>query len=773
MQQKAFTQISAIFVLFLMVVSFPIHGKTEVTVNNVADVGGWPECAVFNGNTAYFAQGKKLVIFNTSDGQLLKLGSIMLEEEPERMILQGDFIYAMGTRNLRIIDISTPLTPVLRGTVDHANAWNPRLTISGNHVYAVINDGVWIADVSNVDAPQEIATFEPEAREVAVSGQTLLVGKENGLTLYDITDPVNLVEKGTLASPRVNALDVMGSSAYVGHDVYPDIGLAIVDISDIDNPNRIGWVDTKVVDGNHTTYLNPQIVSVAGNHAYIGCSGSAYLFIADLTDPANPVITGYTQFIESERFPSFGSIHIAEPYVFIVTNGGIPGFFVIDVADKAVPILKTKLNEPWTIMHLEATGDTLFLAGENDLWIYRVTDPEEHDVTLIKVDENWGGMRRLFYHKDRLYGIKEDTLYILDATDLTSLQLLGTYTTPYSFIRELHVLDGNVYILSLMFGSGMMEIIDVTDPAAPVQSGEWQLPGEGRDIWATEGSRYVYAAFRNPGMDTGGFQILDVTDPASITLMSNSVSSARPMCITVEENLLCLGSINTTDGTWFLEAFNVQDKSAPLKMAEQTGTGTIWDVMIRDNVIVASIPENCCWFFFGLAYLYDNDADFREFDDFMFELVEVCPSPASMFIEMLFYWAASEYMWIVSIDGSGCKDLLDCYASLGAWIQFWAKMFDSSVEGREVLPESIQLHQNYPNPFNPSTTIPFTVARTTVVSIKIYDNNGRFVMTLLDDTYQPGTYSIQFQADGLPAGIYHCRIKAGHDESSQKMVLMK
>ncbi|MEK9138678.1 MAG: hypothetical protein AAB393_16265, partial [Bacteroidota bacterium] len=55
-----------------------------------------------------------------------------------------------------------------------------------------------------------------------------------------------------------------------------------------------------------------------------------------------------------------------------------------------------------------------------------------------------------------------------------------------------------------------------------------------------------------------------------------------------------------------------------------------------------------------------------------------------------------------------------------------------------------ELHQNYPNPFNPETTIKFDLPKAEDVTIKVYDNTGREVTTLLKDRLEAGRHFVKW-----------------------------
>lgn len=94
------------------------------------------------------------------------------------------------------------------------------------------------------------------------------------------------------------------------------------------------------------------------------------------------------------------------------------------------------------------------------------------------------------------------------------------------------------------------------------------------------------------------------------------------------------------------------------------------------------------------------------------------------------------------------------------------------------IPNKFELGQNYPNPFNPTTTIKFNVAKTSNVSIKIYDVMGKLVYTLVNQRMIPGKYDVKWtsvnnEGQFVATGVYFYRIEAGDFTDVKKMVLVK
>jgi hypothetical protein len=89
-------------------------------------------------------------------------------------------------------------------------------------------------------------------------------------------------------------------------------------------------------------------------------------------------------------------------------------------------------------------------------------------------------------------------------------------------------------------------------------------------------------------------------------------------------------------------------------------------------------------------------------------------------------------------------------------------------------PLSFELSQNYPNPFNPTTTINFTLPERTNVSLKVFNILGSQVAQVLNEFKDAGSYSINFNSEGLASGIYIYKISTGSGkEISRKMTLLK
>ncbi len=89
------------------------------------------------------------------------------------------------------------------------------------------------------------------------------------------------------------------------------------------------------------------------------------------------------------------------------------------------------------------------------------------------------------------------------------------------------------------------------------------------------------------------------------------------------------------------------------------------------------------------------------------------------------------------------------------------------------LPTGFNLSQNYPNPFNPTTVIEYSLPRSGIVTLKVYDILGREVATLVNAKKAAGNYQVEFNGSKLASGVYIYRLQTGNFSAVKKLVLLK
>jgi beta-xylosidase len=133
---------------------------------------------------------------------------------------------------------------------------------------------------------------------------------------------------------------------------------------------------------------------------------------------------------------------------------------------------------------------------------------------------------------------------------------------------------------------------------------------------------------------------------------------------------------------------------------------------------------------------------------------------------------------------TGNKFCLFNYATIntGGFVDFdwfridWNKLTGVNDEEDLLSKNKLQfsLEQNYPNPFNPSTTISYQLPVNSAVTLKLYNNLGQEIETLIDKNQDAGFHSIQLTIDSkLASGVYFYRLSANEFFQIKKMMLIK
>ncbi|MEO6696042.1 MAG: T9SS type A sorting domain-containing protein [Ignavibacteria bacterium] len=92
-------------------------------------------------------------------------------------------------------------------------------------------------------------------------------------------------------------------------------------------------------------------------------------------------------------------------------------------------------------------------------------------------------------------------------------------------------------------------------------------------------------------------------------------------------------------------------------------------------------------------------------------------------------------------------------------------------------PSNFTLLQNYPNPFNPSTKITFNMPSEGKVMLRIFDNSGKEIRTVMNKIIAAGYHDVVVNASEMPSGIYFYKIdiqtSTNNFVSAKKMILLK
>jgi expansin (peptidoglycan-binding protein) len=91
---------------------------------------------------------------------------------------------------------------------------------------------------------------------------------------------------------------------------------------------------------------------------------------------------------------------------------------------------------------------------------------------------------------------------------------------------------------------------------------------------------------------------------------------------------------------------------------------------------------------------------------------------------------------------------------------------------------SAVLYPPHPNPFNPATTLSFDLSRDGMVELKIFDQSGRLVRILLDQSMTAGHHELQWkgrddEGKSVASGVYFLQLQTGQQTETQRLVMGK
>ena len=92
---------------------------------------------------------------------------------------------------------------------------------------------------------------------------------------------------------------------------------------------------------------------------------------------------------------------------------------------------------------------------------------------------------------------------------------------------------------------------------------------------------------------------------------------------------------------------------------------------------------------------------------------------------------------------------------------------------KDFSPASVSLKQNFPNPYNPITFIEYYLPEKTYAELNVYNILGKKLFGLVASEQEKGWYSVSFDAEGLPSGLYLYELNTASFRQIKKMLYMK
>ena len=276
-----------------------------------------------------------------------------------------------------------------------------------------------------------------------------------------------------------------GDYVYLGFYNYSftDVGIAVIDISDVENPMEVGYYDSP---GEFSD------IEIDGNYAYVGYIGEG-LKVLDISIPSNPI-----EIFSSPTPMVILDIFIQGDIAYITRSSG--GLTIADISDPADIRFLSEFYYGDVARAVYVNGDIAYLSGADLLRIIDVSDP--YNQILINTLGLPGDPYDFDLYEGYLYAALWDLgLHIYDVSDPINPVFTGsTGCDAYDII----VSDDIAYMRSQ---GDQLSIFDVSQPATPAFLGLIGTNHIMEDLVLA--GDYILAAF-----DQYGLKAIDVSNPS-------------------------------------------------------------------------------------------------------------------------------------------------------------------------------------------------------------------------------------------------------------------
>lgn len=486
-----------------------------------------------------------------------------IEVVGDRLYVFGASLSCQGGSWLHVVDASDPADPVLVDSYEFASDLMD-ISVDGNLAgmartrsewfetgpdwfECIPRAGMGVLDITDPDVPAVLFNTDLQWDDTItavelVDGYMYVAEAHYGLTIHSVADPANPLYLDTLEFDH-GYNEYVKSMARFGDLLYVTTYAGWLVILDVSNPTA-----PFVQDEIKFLYQAKDLASV-GTHLYLAC-GEDGLCTMRINDPLDPYLPHpETMAFSTTPLHTQGAVAMSGNLVFTCDDQ----LRVYDVTDPSGPELLSYVPTVFTRCgSMAVEGTRVYVDGystpEQDVAIFDVTDPSNPEL-LTYLSANSSGEAPMHVEGGVLYRGFYDLIQATDVTDplnpvTITLDLPGT--PLYGSAKRGDLL---YYYGFESFNDYRLFIVDISDPASPVERGRVEVPW-GHDI-RLEGDRAYL--FSSPG-----FAIVDIADPANPTLISQTYTDGNCQAVIPSGGLLYAGNYHT------LRVFDLADESAPI-----------------------------------------------------------------------------------------------------------------------------------------------------------------------------------------------------------------
>lgn len=608
------------------------------------------------GNRLYVTASGHFLIFDVSDpaNPVLLSATESLSPLLQLRVVDNLAYVAAYNRGLVIFDISDASSPrLLSATRLSFNA--SALEVNGEA--AMVGGGTSLAmvDITNTSAPSVIATttigqLNPDENTISDlemnSGFLYIAASSGGVLVADISRPTDIIIVESIAAPPASAFGLISSGRTLlvaddaagvqvidifattdrdgdgkqdGADIFPDDpqewvdadGDGMGDNADMDDDNDGVTDDADAFPFDPTESSDSDNDNVGDNRDLFPLNPLEWEDrdldgVADNSDPDQGVTLTRLSSLDTDG----QTRGIVKDDDVVYAADGTNGVRVYKLqADASLQEIGSFKLDPTTgndisARSLQKVGDILYVAYRTaGLYVLDVSNPANPTVITRRDTRDRATFVTVF--GDRLYLSDRRMVQIFDISDPAAPVVLGAFGNSQE-LREYHRLvveNGIAYVAGYYTG---LVILDVRDPANIRQIG--RSGGEGFAYWAIAKREDLIFI----GGEGSGLRVIDVSDPttpevvATLPLPSEAIpkpSDQPPFKMELKGDYLFVA-----DGYSGVQVVNVRDPLAPVIDTQIELSGYTWDFTIDQySIVVGSSQEGIHVLNLGESVDHDGD----------------------------------------------------------------------------------------------------------------------------------------------------------------------
>ena len=154
------------------------------------------------------------------------------------------------------------------------------------------------------------------------------------------------------------------------------------------------------------------------------------------------------------------------------------------------------------------------------------------------------------------------------------------------------------------------------------------------------------------------------------------------------------------------------------------------------------------------------------------------PSDWNYIEDWAFPPAAQKDMWLASVAEMADRTYKNDWRDDLDSVHYPVLIDSASTPVQDALPtvatpKAHRLLPCFPNPFNSRITVPIRLLHQGRISLTLHALQGERIATVFNGSLQAGDYSFAWNAEGLPSGVYICRLGYSGGCETQKFLFMK